>query len=202
MNFRGKIVKALAGDLPGAESHKKMLPPNRELSFAEKEKRFVKNSSVLFLLFEENHELFVCFIKRPHHMKYHPGQIAMPGGRIERGESALETALRETWEEIGINSEDIEILGKLSELYVNVSRFLIQPFIGWLNKKPVFKINRNEVEKIVLFPLMKYKNTFCEKEIETVTGKINSPGVCFENETIWGATAMILSEFYDIIDFD
>jgi 8-oxo-dGTP pyrophosphatase MutT (NUDIX family) len=135
-------------------------------------------------------------------MKYHPGQVAMPGGRIEKGETARETALRETWEEIGVEAGNIEILGCLSELYVNVSHFLIHPFVGWLTKKPVFKLNKNEVEKIVLFPLLKYKNAFCEKELETVTGKLTTPCVCFENETIWGATAMILSEFYDIFEVD
>jgi 8-oxo-dGTP pyrophosphatase MutT (NUDIX family) len=202
MNFKEQIIKALAGDLPGEVSHKKMLPPNRELTCAEEEKKRVKNSSVLFLLFEENNELFVCLIKRPHHMKYHPGQVAMPGGRIEKGETAKETALRETWEEIGVEANSIEILGRLSALYVNVSRFLIHPFVGWLATKPIFKLNKYEVEKIVLFPLLKYKNAFCEKELETVSGKLRTPCISYENESIWGATAMILSEFYDILNVD
>ena len=196
--FSEQIKTALAKTLPGSVSHKKMLPPNRELTFAQDEKSKVKKSSVLFLLFEENNELFVCFIKRPMHMKYHPGQIAMPGGRIEDGETALETALRETQEEIGIPKKDIEILGQLSDLYVNVSRFLIHPFVGWLNIKPQFILNKNEVEKIVLFPLLNYKNAFEDVELKTVTGNLFVPCIKFEEEIIWGATAMILAEFYDL----
>ena len=176
-----------------------MLPPNRALSFAENEKNKVKYSSVLFLLFEENDELILCLIKRPHHMKYHPGQIAMPGGRIEKGETALQTALRETEEEIGITADNIEILGRLSDLYVNVSRFLIHPFVGWLKEKPTFTINKNEVEKMVLFPLLNYRNCFEDVDLDTVSGKLNVPCIKFNCEIIWGATAMILAEFYDIL---
>ena len=133
-------------------------------------------------------------------MKHHAGQIALPGGRIEKGETALETALRETREEIGILPEQIEILGTLSELYVQVSRFQIHPFVGWLNKKPEFIICENEVEKTISFPLKNMKNTFEEVELKTITGTLKVPCFQFEGEIIWGATAMILSEFYDIAD--
>ncbi len=193
------IRRALAEKLPGGASHKKMLPPNRELRATETERVSAKKSSVLLLLFIENDELTACLIKRPEHMKFHPGQIAMPGGRIEKGETELETALRETEEEIGIPPEKIEILGSLSELYVGVSRFMIHPFVGWLAEKPHFNINRHEVEKVILFPISKYKNTFGQTELATISGKLNVPCVMFENEILWGATAMILSEFYDVV---
>jgi len=132
-------------------------------------------------------------------MKHHAGQIALPGGRIEKGETALETAFRETWEEIGITRDKIEIIGSLSELYVQVSRFQIQPFVGWLDKKPEFIINKNEVEKTISFPLKNMKNAFDEVELNTISGRLKVPCVLFEGEIIWGATAMILSEFYDVL---
>ena len=123
-----------------------------------------------------------------------------PGGRLEQGETALETALRETWEEIGVGPESIEILGSLSELFVDVSGFLIQPFVGWLTEKPVFAINAAEVEKTILFPLVQYKDKLEETELETVSGKLKVPCFHFEGEVIWGATAMILAEFYDVLN--
>ena len=132
------IKKALSQSLPGSTSHRRMLPVNRELVAGSDDQSRLKHSSVLLLLYPENNELHVCLIKRPAHMKHHAGQIALPGGRIEKGETALETALRETNEEIGILSTEIEILGTLSELYVQVSRFQIHPFVGWLSKKPKF----------------------------------------------------------------
>ncbi|MGC9352962.1 MAG: NUDIX hydrolase [Mariniphaga sp.] len=194
------IKKALAGNLRGILSHQKMMPPNRKLRAADSDKKRLKPSSVLLLLFAEKNELFVCLIKRPLNMKHHAGQVALPGGRHEPGETPLETALRETWEEIGITSDKIEILGSLSELFVDVSGFLIHPFVGWLAEKPTFKTNPAEVEKTILFPLLKFRNNLDETELETVSGKLKVPCFFFEGEIIWGATAMILAEFYDALE--
>ncbi len=194
------ITKALAGNLRGMASHQRMMPPNRKLKAAAGDSSRLKPSSVLLLLFEENNELFICLIKRPVTMKHHAGQVAFPGGRIDPGETALETALRETWEEIGIPPEKIIILGSLSELFVDVSGFLIQPFVGWLTRKPGFTLNAAEVEKVILFPLLKYKDNLEETELETVSGKLKVPCFHFEGEIIWGATAMILAEFFDAMD--
>jgi 8-oxo-dGTP pyrophosphatase MutT (NUDIX family) len=194
------IKKALAGNLRGILSHQKMMPPNRKLRAADSDKKRLKPSSVLLLLFVENDELFVCLIKRPVTMKHHAGQVALPGGRHEPGETPLETALRETWEEIGITAGKIEILGSLSELFVDVSGFLIHPFVGWLSEKPTFKTNPAEVEKTILFPLLKFKDELDETELETISGKLKVPCFHFEGEIIWGATAMILAEFYDAVE--
>jgi len=194
------IKKALSQALPGPVSHHRMLPLNRNLVANPEEYPIIKHSSVLLLLFIENNELNVCLIKRPAHMKQHAGQIALPGGRIEQGETALETAFRETWEEIGISRDNIEILGSLSELYVQVSRFQIHPFVGWLNKKPEFVINKYEVEKMIYFPLKNMKNSFAEVELETITGTLKVPCFQYEGEIIWGATAMILLEFFDVLE--
>lgn len=193
------IRRALLKNLPGEESHLRMLPKNRTLK-APEDRNILKHSSVLLLLFPEIGNLKICLIKRPMHMKHHAGQIALPGGRIEKGETAIETALRETNEEIGIDTSSIEILGSLSELYVEVSRFLIHPFVGWLPNKPEFIINTAEVEKIILFPLNRFLSNPDEIELETVRGKLKVPCVHFENEVIWGATAMILSEFFDLLN--
>ncbi len=199
MISKENIQKALLQHLPGATSHLKMLPKKRLLK-AVSDKKNIKHSSVLLLLFPEKEELTICLIKRPQHMKNHAGQIALPGGRIEKGETALETALRETNEEIGIDTSNIEILGKLSELFVEVSGFIIHPFVGWLPQKPDFKMNSNEVEKILLFPLTQFLSCPDEVELETVRGKLKVPCVLFESEIIWGATAMLLSEFTDILN--
>jgi mutator protein MutT len=194
------IKNALSGNLRGIESHQKMMPPNRGLHPPKNYEKRLKSSSVLLLLYPENNELFVCLIKRPANMKHHASQVAFPGGQIEPGETPLQTALRETWEEIGIPAENIEILGALSELFVDVSGFLIQPFVGWMKGRPVFKINQAEVEKTILFPFLSYRNIIEETELETVSGKLTVPCFFHDNEIIWGATAMILSEFYDVLE--
>jgi 8-oxo-dGTP pyrophosphatase MutT (NUDIX family) len=194
------IRKALSGSLRGMESHQKMMPPNRRLQVASGDTRRLKPSSVLLLLFPEGDELFVCLIKRPSNMKHHAGQVAFPGGQIDQGEEALDTALRETWEEIGIPAGQIEVLGALSELFVDVSGFLIKPFVGWTEVKPQFCLNPSEAEKILLFPLLSIRDALAETELETVSGRLKVPCFPFEGEVIWGATAMILSEFYDVLE--
>ena len=194
-----QIVLALKEELPGTSSHQKLLPPGRLLKVAPEDKSRVKDSSVLLLLHMDEMELNVLLIKRPCHMKHHAGQIALPGGRIENGELAEQTAIRETFEEIGIPPDQIEILGKLSEFYVEVSRFQIHPIVGWLQSKPVLNINPDEVEKVFCFPLLKFTPPYDSVELETITGKLDVPCVKYEEEIIWGATAMILSEFYDLL---
>ncbi len=194
------IKNALSQTLPGVVSHQKMLPRNRTLDVCETEKTKIKHSSVLLLIYSEEEEIHVLLIKRPKHMKHHAGQIALPGGRIEKGETALETAIRETEEEIGVKYGQYQILGSLSPLYVQVSRFQIEPFVAWLDKKPQLKLNPNEVEKTLSFPLKRIKDTFSETEIPTITGPLNVPCFFYKDEIIWGATSMILSEFADALE--
>jgi 8-oxo-dGTP pyrophosphatase MutT (NUDIX family) len=177
-----------------------MLPPGRVLKPAPADKSRVKKSSVLLLLFQQEGKLMVCLIKRPIHMKHHAGQIALPGGRMEPGETAIETALRETNEEIGVGEDEIEIIGSLSKFYVEVSHFEIQPIVGWLHKLPAFTLCGDEVEKLIYFPICCFSPPHQSTELKTVSGKLQVPCVYFDNEIIWGATAMILSEFYDVIN--
>ncbi len=200
INYQEEIKKILQKKLTGSVSHQKMLPPGRVLKAAPEDKKRVKESSVLVLLYMEDNELKVCLIKRPAHMKHHAGQIAFPGGRIENGETPEETALRETWEEIGVEPESVTILGALSKFYVEVSRFEILPMVGWLNGKPEFRLNDAEVEKIILFPVQLFKPPFDEVKLQTLTGDLDVPCIKYNNEIIWGATAMILSEFTDILN--
>lgn len=132
-------------------------------------------------------------------MKNHAGQIALPGGRIEKGETPIETALRETWEEIGASADKIEILGQLSDLYVHVSKFLIFPFVGYINDFNNLKVNKNEVERTIAFPLNLMESEITETTLRTHSGWLNVPCIKFEGEIIWGATSMILTEFSDAI---
>ncbi len=183
--------------MPGEISHLKMLPANRRLNAGDEDIPGMKHSSVLLLLSEIDDELTVLLIKRPSSMKYHAGQIAFPGGKMEENESAVETALRETWEETGISPENIEILGGLSDLYVQVSKFMIHPVVGWTPDFDRIVINRHEVEKVLLFPIKLLTDNIEETEIQTVTGLLKVPCVKFDGEIIWGATSMILTEFVD-----
>ncbi|HZL10520.1 MAG TPA: CoA pyrophosphatase [Prolixibacteraceae bacterium] len=201
-SVKAYLKETLRGELPGAEAHYKLLPPGRRLKSYDHEILSVKMSSVLLLLFPEGDQLYVCLTKRPSTMKHHPGQISFPGGKVEKEDISAEmTALREAQEEVGIDPSSVEVLGRLSGLYIEVSQFSIQPFLAWSDQKPDFVINPGEVEALILFPLSEFikEETISETEIETVTGLLRVKYYPFDNEFIWGATAMILSELIEII---
>lgn len=198
-----KYLKSVLGsELPGFSAHCKLLPPGRRLKIVGEESLYVKQSSVLILLFPQGDDILTCLTKRPSTMAVHPGQISFPGGKVEKEDSSPEmTALREAREEIGIDTDRIELLGKLSDLYVEVSKFSIQPYLAWADEKPYFSVNYDEVEKLLFFPLSQFvrDEKISEVLLDTVTGPLQVKYYPFDGEIIWGATAMILSELIEIL---
>ena len=85
--------------------------------------------------------------------KNHPGQIALPGGAMEKNETLMNTALREAFEEVGINPEDVEIIGQLTPIPVPVSEYLIYPFVGVIDYEPEWVLNEHEVEELLILKM-------------------------------------------------
>lgn len=200
--FLTYLSDALHGELLGIEAHQKMLPPGRRLKTYESELSLVKPSGVLLLLFPDKGQIYLCLIKRPSTMTHHPGQISFPGGKVEKEDPSAEmAALREAQEEVGIDPTFVRIIGKLSELYVEVSKFLIHPFIAWADKKPDFIVNKDEVDELILLPINELvaNETIMETDMDTVTGRLRIKYYPFNSQIIWGATAMILSELIEIL---
>jgi 8-oxo-dGTP pyrophosphatase MutT (NUDIX family) len=196
------LKEALQDELPGFLAHQKMLPPGRALKAGPDGSSSTKMSSVLVLLFPDGERVFTCLMKRPSTMKHHPGQISFPGGKVEKDDLSAEmTALREAQEEVGIDSSKIQVIGKLSDLYVEVSRFTIQPFLAWTDFKPDFKPEAGEVEELILFPVSDFifEETILETEIQTSIGLLTVKYFPCSEGKIWGATAMILSELIEIL---
>jgi 8-oxo-dGTP pyrophosphatase MutT (NUDIX family) len=200
--IKSQLKTAMNGVLPGSSAHCKMLPSGRHLINSSLETSTVRMSSVLILLFPEGGRLFTCLTKRPSTMKNHPGQISFPGGKVEEDDlSAEAAALREAYEEVGIESSKIEIIGKLSDLYVEVSKFTIQPFVAWAEERPDFKIDSGEVEELILFPVSDFlaDKIIPETEINTSIGLLTVKYYPCNEGKIWGATAMILAELIEIL---
>ena len=110
----------------------------------------MKKAAVLVCFFTRENEFFFPLIKRPMHERNHPGQIALPGGSMEINEALSETALREAFEEVGIKSDDVDIIGQMTPLPVPVSRYLIYPFIGVTQAEPKWILNEKEVDELIL----------------------------------------------------
>ena len=147
------VIEALKKPLPGHVAHAELAPYRKSNAHYLKDIK-PKLASTLVLLFPDKHNiLHFVLIKRPQYSGVHSNQYALPGGKKEGNENKKETALRETQEEIGIKKDEIQIIGKLSEIYVPPSNFLIFPFIGYCSSTPLFTADQNEVDEIIKIQL-------------------------------------------------
>jgi 8-oxo-dGTP pyrophosphatase MutT (NUDIX family) len=194
------IQNALKQELPGAEAHSIMAPTGRQLEAPKNIKP--QQSAILIPLFYHSNKLHTCLTRRNHQLKKHPGQISFPGGRYELYDSNTQaTALRETHEEIGIKPENVRILGKLSNLYIPVSNFMITPYIGLIERDVIFKIDKNEVSEVIQVALSEllHQGTHTHQPVEIAGEDVNVPCYIINGNVIWGATSMILAELEAIL---
>jgi 8-oxo-dGTP pyrophosphatase MutT (NUDIX family) len=157
---------------------------------------------VLILLYQENGVIKFPLIKRAEYAGAHSGQISLPGGKAEPGENSIQTALRECEEEIGINQDDLKVLGKLSDFFVMPSNFMVTPVIASLNYVPDFKPDAHEVVRVLSHNIdeLFHDDAIKQKEILAAgTYKLIAPHFEIEGEVVWGATAMMLNEFRIIL---
>ena len=192
----------LDSNLPGRNSFDRMRPrPQDKTSMKSPDdcNQYAK-AAVLIALFKENGSWHFPLIKRTEDGLPHGGQIALPGGRIKHGETAENAAIREAQEETGINPEKVQILGRLTPLPIPISKFLVHPIVGVLNRRPEFKPCPMEVSCIFTVSM----GELSDKTKQKLTTRHHRgcqhliPYFDFHGKEVWGATAMILSEFLDV----
>lgn len=205
-----KIRAGLEGELPGAKAWAKMTvrtvdneKENLQIlnDWLSKEKLdALKDAAILIALFEKDGEYCFPMIKRPENVKNHPGQIALPGGSKEEEESLEETALREAQEEIGVDPDKIEIIGKLTPIPVPVSGYLVQTYIGVMDEEPEWKLSENEVADFFVLKVSELldsdKDYYETWDLRGFEAKV--PIFKVGDLNIWGATASVLSEFIEL----
>lgn len=199
LQIKEQLKKELNKGLPGIEGQYKMAPGLRRRTSPP---GFKQRAAVLILLYPYHGVLSTIFIKRPRYRGVHSGQVSLPGGKMEVHESdPAETALRETQEEIGINPLEIDILGKLTELHIPVSKILVSPFVGFMHERPLFRPNQLEVESMIETSVNEFlkPGTRQEKIKILFINKALVPFYDINGHHIWGATAMIISEFVEIL---
>ena len=204
-SFVQRLESRLNKELPGEDAQFSMAPIARKrISEVSHEKYNPKQSAVLILLYPEGGSIHTVLIQRPEYDGVHSGQVAFPGGKFEEDDLELkQTALREAQEEVGIHSTNVQIIGCLTDVYITPSNFLVKPFIGVVNSKPEFIIDAYEVQKIITVDLFSLndKNIIGEKSITQSGGyKIKTPYYEIEGLTVWGATAIMISELNAVVE--
>jgi 8-oxo-dGTP pyrophosphatase MutT (NUDIX family) len=206
-SFIGKIKKSLSSDLPGLEAQYLMAPYKRLSTHAYLNMPNIepRKGCVLILLYQMEGEICTVLTKRNEYKGAHSGQISFPGGKFDDSDKELAyTAIRETKEEIGISPKDIQLIGELTHLYIPVSNFLVYPFVGYIDSYPQFILNEREVAELIpvkLKTLVAASKNAGTKKIQTSSDLIiTAPYYDIHGHHIWGATAMIISEFVAVIE--
>jgi 8-oxo-dGTP pyrophosphatase MutT (NUDIX family) len=197
------LEKRLQQNLPGKPAQLKMssLARIRELIKLAPSHDAVL-SSVLILLYPYAGKIRLVLMLRPEYPGVHSGQISLPGGKSEDSdESVVFTALREAQEEIGIDPGSVQIIGRLTEMYIPPSNFIVTPVVGFQTRRPDFHADPKEVARIIEIDLddLLDKENIKTKKIKLRPGfALKVPSYFIDGNIIWGATAMILSEFREI----
>ncbi len=192
--------------LPAETSHFKMIPPTRKALAKQKLERVknAKKAGVLALFYpDKKRETNIILILRKTYKGVHSAQVSFPGGKFESGDRDLmETAVRETYEEVGVPMQAITVVKKLSEVYIPPSNFYVQPFMGVLQNTPNFKKQDDEVDALIEVKLSDLLSNInlVEQEVQTsYSFGLEVPAFNLNGFTVWGATAMMLSEVKDIV---
>jgi 8-oxo-dGTP pyrophosphatase MutT (NUDIX family) len=197
-NWVSRLKEELLQPLPGIEAQLRMSPPFRRPVATETP---LKNSGVLLLLYLHEGRIYTVFIKRTEYNGVHSGQISLPGGMFKKSDSSLSyTALRETMEETGMPVKEASVIGQLTRLHIPVSNINVFPFVAVSNKRPDFIPDPTEVQYLIETSLDDLLNPLNQKTkiMQIAETAIEVPYFDVRENHIWGATAMIVSEFLEV----
>jgi 8-oxo-dGTP pyrophosphatase MutT (NUDIX family) len=195
------VKYALLKALPGRRAQLKMSTRPRPGDTPPFDETRFRDGAVLILLYPVEGELHLPLTRRTRSVESHKGHISLPGGAREADEELVDTALRESEEEIGVKLTEESILGKLSVIHVPVSRYRVTPFVAAIRARPEYRPHKKEVEEIIEIPLqffLEEKNIYTEWQTH-MNRRMLVPFYRFGRHKIWGATAMILSEFAELL---
>ena len=202
--FKDKIALLKARKLGGLNAQFKLAPELRLRYDADKiNANNPRKAAVLALFYPgENEETTFILTERASYKGTHSAQISFPGGKIDKTDENLQqTALREAFEEVGVLPKSIEVIRELTDVYIPPSNFLATPFIGFVDKKPLF-ITNYEVENTIEVLVSDLLNESSLTTINLTTSymdKVDVPCFKLNGYIVWGATAMMLSEIKELL---
>lgn len=199
-----QLAAALKSNLPGHAAHRRMESDYRRLQGNAAAPTNPKQSAVLFLLYpDEQGEACAAFILRQKNLSIHSNQISLPGGRTEETDASFEeTALRETHEEIGVSAAGITVIGKLTEVWIPRSGFMVHPYVGMCAARPQFTLQTEEVADVYdvkLADLFHHENKSTYHITDAEGNQYTAPSYLIAGRHLWGATAMMMAEVEDIL---
>ena len=204
--FLKSVSKIKNIPLPAETSHFKMVPPFRQQLLRKQEKAIkkAKHAGVLALFYpDEDIETKFVLILRKTYNGVHSAQVAFPGGKLEKQDTSLkDTALRETFEEVGVPIEAVSIVRSISQVYIPPSNFYVQPYIGLTQTTPKFIKQDDEVEALIEIDLEHFLDdqSLITKKVKTsYSVEVEVPAFKLNDYVVWGATAMMLSEIKDLL---
>ena len=203
IEFQEIAKTAFKKPLPGGNAQHLLAPEGRTLPDpSQLNLSQINTAGVLALFVNTNNMPHLVLIERATYRGVHSGQIAFPGGRKEDHDlDYRDTALRETEEEIGVPAKGIEVVGSFSPLYIQPSNFLVYPYAGFYYEVPNFKPQESEVAQIIQIDFNHFlKDSAIREQTIAVRGfNMKVPTFLIDGHTIWGATAMMLSELRQMI---
>jgi len=202
-NFLIDLRHRLAQTLPGSKAQNMMRATRSNgeaISFVHQGP--VRQGGVAILLYPDQGKWYFPLIKRNEYPGVHSGQISLPGGKMDPEDFSLtDTAIREINEELGLDLDSSHVVGTLTDLYIIASHFKILPVVLALDTKPEIVPDPREVQQVIMAPLdeMIHPETRKERELLVRGHQLWAPYFDLDQQVVWGATAMILSEFREVL---
>ena len=203
-HLAARLRTRLARPLPGPAAHAEMAPLGRDpdLSVLDPEGKNGRLAATLILLYPgpDARPHFVLTERQPT-LRAHSGQISFPGGRIEAGETAEETARREAYEEVGVDPRQLDVLGRLTPLYIPPSGFSVTPVVASLTERPPFVPREAEVAALLEVPVAALLDAGARRSSRRSVrgGAFDVPYFDLAGREVWGATAMMLAELAAVL---
>lgn len=192
--------------LPGLDAQLRMAPSPRvgwdPLKFPEG----ARDGAALLLVYPHDDTLQLALTVRGSGLRNHTGQVSLPGGRVDDGETFEKAALREAEEEVGVDPRAVDVIGRLTPLHIPVSGFLLHPVVGFTIMRPAFQRAEWEVARIIEAPISllsdprRVKREMRTRAVNGQTIDVDVPYFDIDGEKVWGATAMVLAEFGALVE--